>query len=147
MPEFLIDQKQHQNKDMRQGKQTSTFKSQENKRSLQKQITSAGSNTPKSSHHPAIPVLCNTTIFRKRSRHDNTAVPKYGTAKRQTKETLAKNNMCTSSFAQVQKAQQFPNQWHSSAQRIWNAKCWFMTASEKDTAQPEMHLFHACFSE
>lgn len=39
MQGFLIDQKQHQNKDMRQGKQNSTCKSQENKRSLQKQIT------------------------------------------------------------------------------------------------------------
>jgi len=39
MPEFLTDQKQHQNKDTKQGKQNSTFKSQENKRNLQKQIT------------------------------------------------------------------------------------------------------------
>lgn len=73
MPEFLIDQKQHQNKDMKQGKKNSTFKSQENKQ-LAKANNLAGSKAPESSHHEATTVLCNTTIFRNGSRHKNTAV-------------------------------------------------------------------------
>jgi len=55
-------------------------------------------------------LLCNTTTFRKWSRHRNTVVPKHLTAKRQTKEALAKNNMHTSGFVQVQEAMQFPHQ-------------------------------------
>lgn len=58
----------------------------------------------------------------KAHKYSSTSVPNY----KKARKALAKNNMCTSSFAQVQKAAQFPNQRHNTAKKFWKTECWLL---------------------